>query len=66
MLNRRQFIRTHGAASAGLVIASTTLPAWAQFRVEISGVGATQLPIAIVKFRDEERATPSQIGRAHV
>lgn len=31
----------------------------AQFRVEISGVGATQLPIAITKFRDEERATPS-------
>ena len=42
MLNRRQFIRTHGAAGAGLVIASTTLPAWGQFRVEISGVGATQ------------------------
>jgi len=35
------------------------LPAQAQFRVEISGVGATQLPIAIVKFRDEERSTPS-------
>ncbi|MDP9044896.1 MAG: Tol-Pal system beta propeller repeat protein TolB [Pseudomonadota bacterium] len=34
-------------------------PAMAQFRVEISGVGATQLPIAIVKFRDEDRATPS-------
>ena len=34
-------------------------PAQAQFRVEISGVGATQLPIAIVKFRDEERSTPS-------
>ncbi|MDH5538378.1 MAG: Tol-Pal system beta propeller repeat protein TolB [Rhizobacter sp.] len=31
-------------------------PAWAQFRVEISGVGATQLPIAIVKFRDEDKA----------
>ncbi len=59
MLNRRQFIRTHGAAGAGLVIASAALPAWAQFRVEISGVGATQVPIAIVKFRDEERATPS-------
>ena len=59
MLNRRQFIRTHTAASAGLVIASAALPAWAQFRVEISGVGATQVPIAIVKFRDEERATPS-------
>ena len=59
MLNRRQFIRTHSAAGAGLVIASTALPAWAQFRVEISGVGATQVPIAIVKFRDEERASPS-------
>ena len=34
-------------------------PAQAEFRVEISGVGATQLPIAIVKFRDEERSTPS-------
>ncbi|MES3013170.1 MAG: Tol-Pal system beta propeller repeat protein TolB [Pseudomonadota bacterium] len=34
-------------------------PAQAQFRVEISGVGATQLPIAIVKFRDEDKATPS-------
>ncbi len=31
----------------------------AQFRVEISGVGATQLPIAITKFRDEEKSTPS-------
>jgi TolB protein len=59
MLNRRQFIRTHTAAGAGLAIASVALPAWAQFRVEISGVGATQLPIAIVKFRDEDRATPS-------
>ncbi|HWH82735.1 MAG TPA: Tol-Pal system beta propeller repeat protein TolB [Burkholderiaceae bacterium] len=35
------------------------VPASAQFRVEITGVGATQLPIAIVKFRDEERSTPS-------
>jgi TolB protein len=56
MLSRRQFIHSHAAAGAGLAF---TLPAWAQFRVEISGVGATQLPIAIVKFRDEERATPS-------
>ena len=56
MLSRRQFIRSQTAAGAGLALA---LPAWAQFRVEISGVGATQLPIAIVKFRDEERATPS-------
>ena len=59
MLNRRQFIRTQTAAGAGLAMVSAALPAWAQFRVEISGVGATQVPIAIVKFRDEERATPS-------
>lgn len=29
--------------------------ALAQFRVEISGVGATQIPIAIARFRDEGR-----------
>jgi TolB protein len=28
----------------------------AQFRVEISGVGATQLPIAINRFRDEDKS----------
>lgn len=32
------------------------VPARAQFRVEISGVGATQVPIAIAKFRDEDKA----------
>jgi TolB protein len=47
MLKRRTLL----AASAAL-----TAPAWAQFRVEISGVGATQLPIAVLKFRDEEKA----------
>jgi TolB protein len=38
------------------VAAGLTLPSWAQFRVEISGVGATQLPIALPEFRDEARA----------
>ncbi|HET6599327.1 MAG TPA: Tol-Pal system beta propeller repeat protein TolB [Burkholderiaceae bacterium] len=47
MLNRRQF-----ASASGLALLPA-MPAWAQFRVEISGVGATQLPIAIVRFRDE-------------
>ncbi|MEO6410245.1 MAG: Tol-Pal system beta propeller repeat protein TolB [Burkholderiaceae bacterium] len=48
--------RTFGAAGfAALAICGA--PALAQFRVEISGVGATQLPIAVVKFRGEERAT---------
>ncbi len=31
----------------------------AQFRVEISGVGATQIPVAIARFRDEDGAAPS-------
>lgn len=48
-MNRRLF-----AASSGLLLAA---PALAQFRVEISGVGATQLPIAIARFRDEDRTT---------
>ncbi|HEX6364494.1 MAG TPA: Tol-Pal system protein TolB, partial [Albitalea sp.] len=38
-----------GALGAGLAA-----PVLAQFRVEISGVGATQLPIAVVRFRNEE------------
>lgn len=41
----------------GLIVASPV--AQAQFRVEISGVGATQLPIAIARFRDEDKSTPS-------
>jgi TolB protein len=35
--------------------------AMAQFRVEISGVGATQLPIAIAKFKDEDK-TPQAVS----
>ena len=48
LLNRRTF---SAAAGLGLAIGS----AQAQFRVEISGVGATQIPIAIPKFRDEDK-----------
>jgi len=36
--------------------AVATLPALAQFRVEVSGVGLTQLPIAIAPFRGEAQA----------
>jgi TolB protein len=39
----------------GLGLAGAVWPALAQFRVEISGVGATQLPIAIARFRDEDK-----------
>lgn len=47
-LNRRSLLVASVAASAAAT-------ANAQFRVEISGIGATQIPIAIPKFRDEDR-----------
>jgi TolB protein len=43
------------ALGAGLSLAPMP-SALAQFRVEISGVGATQIPIAVARFRDEPRA----------
>ncbi len=49
---RRQMVGLLGAAA---------LPAWAQFRVEVTGVGLTQLPIAIVPFRGEGQA-PQKIS----
>ncbi len=50
---------------AGLAVAAA-LPAAAQFRVEIAGVGATQVPLAVAAFRDEARAgvPVSQVVRA--
>jgi TolB protein len=45
---RRQIVGFLGAAAA--------LPAFAQFRVEVTGVGLTQLPIAIAPFRGEAGA----------
>ncbi len=45
MWTRRRFAAALGGAPA--------LPALAQFRVEISGVGARQLPIAIASFKGE-------------
>ena len=43
------------------VAALAPLPAAAQFRVEISGVGGTQLPIVVARFRDEDKA-PQQVS----
>ena len=52
MLNRRVFsVALGGVATLPWMVGT----ARAQFRVEMSGVGATQVPIAIVKFRDEDR-----------
>jgi TolB protein len=41
--------------------ASPLIPALAQFRVEVSGVGLTQLPIALVPFKGQD-AAPQQIS----
>lgn len=41
--------------------AAAAAPAWAQFRVEVSGVGLTQLPIAIAPFRGEAQS-PQKIA----
>ena len=45
------------ATALAFVVSTAT----AQFRVEISGVGATQLPIAIAKFKDEDK-TPQAVS----
>jgi TolB protein len=45
---------------AGLM-GMAALPAFAQFRVEITGVGLTQLPIAIASFRGEDQS-PQKIA----
>ena len=49
MWPRRQALRAFGAS---LALPALT-PALAQFRVEVSGVGATRIPIVIGRFRDE-------------
>jgi TolB protein len=50
MWHRRNALRALGATLAAPVLT----PALAQFRVEISGVGGTQIPVAIGRFRGEE------------
>ncbi len=55
MWPRRQALRAIGAS---LALPALT-PAFAQFRVEISGVGATQIPIVLGRFRDEDRQPQS-------
>jgi TolB protein len=48
MWPRRRFLAALGAGAA--------LPAAAQFRIEVSGVGATQIPITVASFRDEDKS----------
>jgi len=48
-------------ALLGALAVAPALPAWAQFRVDVSGVGLTQLPIALVPLRGEG-AAPQKIS----
>jgi TolB protein len=54
---RRAFIAGLSGGLGSLMV----LPAWAQFRVEVSGVGLTQLPIAIASFRGDAQS-PQKIA----
>jgi len=54
-IQRRHFSAALAASASGGLLSLSPL-ALAQFRVEISGIGATQLPIAITRFRDEDRS----------
>jgi TolB protein len=56
--SRRDVIK-QAVGLAGIGLAGHS--AWAQLRVEVSGVGATQLPIAVGVFRGED-AAPQKIG----
>ncbi len=55
-----EFRATRRRVLSGLALA-TSAPVWAQFRVDISGVGLTQIPIAVASFRGDEQS-PQKIG----
>jgi len=56
-MTRQLFRFAIALLTAGLL----ALPAWAQFRVEVSGVGLTQVTIAIAPLRGEE-SSPQKIS----
>lgn len=45
-----------------LLVACTSLGALAQFRVEVSGVGLTQVPVVIVPFKGDDATQPKLSG----
>jgi len=59
--DRSSPIRWRRRAVVAALAAAPLASALAQFRVEVSGVGLTQLPIALVPFRGEEGA-PQKIS----
>ena len=50
-INRRTLL-----AAGGALVSGVSLPVWAQLRIEITGVGANQMPIAIPQFQGTNNA----------
>ena len=61
MILDSQWHRRHIVGAMGLLAAAAAAPALAQFRVEVSGIGLTQLPIAVASFRGDEQS-PQKIA----
>jgi TolB protein len=59
--NNYTLSRRQGLQAALAFSGAAPLAAMAQFRVEISGVGVTQLPIAVMNFKGDD-AAPQKIG----
>ena len=57
-MNSNFLLRRRLLMTAGMLPAAA---AWGQFRVEVSGVGLTQMPIAIATFKGEAQA-PQKVG----
>ncbi len=60
-LDRLVTLKTNLRCWLTAIMLFLSIPAWAQFRVEISGVGLTQLPVAIASFKGDE-AAPQKMG----
>ncbi|HEV8311480.1 MAG TPA: Tol-Pal system protein TolB, partial [Burkholderiaceae bacterium] len=54
--------RRHWIGAVGAMGSLAALQARAEFRVEISGIGATQLPITLLRFRGEELGGENQLS----
>ena len=61
MILDSQWHRRHIVGAMGLLAAGVAAPALAQFRVEVSGIGLTQLPIAVASFRGDDQS-PQKIA----
>ena len=55
------FKRRHFIALATIAALTAAAPGFAQFRIEVSGIGLTQMPVAIAPFRGEPQS-PQKIG----